>query len=45
MNEAKTRKFHSQEFTAKVGLEAMRGVKTINEIGQEYVVYPVQLGQ
>ena len=24
------------EFKAKVGLEALRGVKTINEIGMEY---------
>ena len=26
-------------------LEALRGVKTINEIGQEYGVHPVQVGQ
>ena len=30
MREAKTRKYHSPEFKAKVGLEALRGVKTIN---------------
>ena len=45
MREAKTRKYHSPEFKAKVGLEAVRGVKTINEIGQEYGVHPVQVGQ
>jgi transposase-like protein len=45
MREAKTRKCHSPEFKAKVGLEARRGVKTINEIGQEYGVHPVQVGQ
>jgi transposase len=45
MKEAKTRKYHSREFKAKVGLEALRGVKTINEIGQEYGVHPVQVGQ
>jgi transposase-like protein len=45
MSEAKKRKVHSPEFKAKVGLEAMRGVKTINEIGQEYGVHPVQVGQ
>jgi len=45
MIEVKTRKFHSPEFKAKVGLEAVRGVKTINEIGQEYGVHPVQVGQ
>ena len=44
MIEAKTRKFHSPEFKAKVGLEALRGVKTINEIGQEYGVHPAQVG-
>jgi len=36
MSEAKARKYHSPEFKAKVGLEALCGVKTINEIGQEY---------
>ena len=45
MREAKTRKYHSPEFKAKVGLEALRGAKTINEIGQEYGVHPVQVGQ
>jgi transposase len=39
------RKVHSSEFKAKVGLEALKGVKTINEIGQEYGVHPVQVGQ
>ena len=45
MSEAKKRKVHTPEFKAKVGLEALRGVKTINEIGQEYGVHPVQVGQ
>ena len=45
MSEAKKRKVHSPEFKAKVGLEALLGVKTINEIGQEYSVHPVQVGQ
>ena len=45
MSEVKTRKFHRPEFKAKVGLEAVRGVKTINEIGQEFGVHPVQVGQ
>ena len=45
MSEAKERKVHTPEFKAKVGLEALRGVKTINEIGQEYGVHPVQVGQ
>jgi hypothetical protein len=29
----------------KVGLEALRGVKTFNEIGREFAVHPVQVGQ
>ncbi len=41
----KNRKIHSPEFKAKVGLEALKGVKTINEIGQEYGVHPTQVGQ
>ena len=44
MREAKKRKVHSPEFKAKVGLEAVRGMKTINEIGQEYGVHPGQVG-
>jgi len=45
MSEAKKRKVHSPEFKAKVGLEALRGEKTVNEIGQEYGVHPVQVGR
>ncbi len=45
MSESKKRKVHLPEFKAKVGLEALRGVKTINEIGQEYGVHPVQVSQ
>jgi len=45
VSEAKKRKVHSAEFKAKVGLEALKGVKTINQIGQEYGVHPVQVGQ
>ncbi|MDF9393604.1 hypothetical protein ACPUBP_15230 [Methylococcus capsulatus] len=41
MTEGKKRKVHSAEFKAKVGLEAARGMKTINEIGQRYEVHPV----
>jgi transposase len=45
MSEKKKRKVHSAEFKAKVALEAVRGVQTINEIGQEYGVHPVQVRQ
>ncbi len=45
MSERQERKVHTPEFKAKVGLEALRGVKTINESGQAYGVHPVQVGQ
>jgi len=45
MSEVKSRQFHSPEFKAEVGLVALRGMKTINEIGQEYGVHPVTVGQ
>jgi len=44
MGEAK-RKSYTAAFKAKVGLEAIRGVKTVNEIGQDYGVHPAQVGQ
>mgnify|MGYP001268883616 CR=1 FL=1 len=44
MSEAKKRKVHTSEFKAKVGLEALRGVKTIKAIRQEYGFHPVQVG-
>jgi transposase len=45
MSEGKKRKVYSAEFKAKVGLEAVRGVKTINEIAQQHGVHPVMVGQ
>jgi transposase-like protein len=44
MGEAK-RKSYTAAFKAKVGLEAIRGIQTINEIGQAYGVHPAQVGQ
>jgi transposase len=44
MGEAKRRSY-TESFEAKVGLEAIRGGKTVNEIGQAYGVDPVQVGQ
>ena len=44
MKAAKQRQVHSPEFKAKVGLEALRGMKTVNEISQEYGVHPGQVG-
>ena len=45
MSESKQRQFHTSELKAKVGLEAIRGMKTLNEIGLEFGVHPVQVGQ
>ena len=45
MSEKKKRNSYSPEFKAKTGLEALRGVKTINEIAQERGVHPAQVGQ
>ena len=44
MSETKKRKVHTPEFKAKVGLAALRGDKTINQIGQEFEVHPIQVG-
>lgn len=45
MSEGKKRKTYSAQFKAKVGLEAVRGAKTINEIAQQHGVHPVVVGQ
>ena len=37
------RRRHSSEFKAKVGLEALNGLKTIQQIAKEYQVHPVQV--
>jgi transposase len=44
MSEKKRKSFSSQH-KARVALEAIRGVKTVNEIAQEYSVHPTQVGQ
>ena len=41
----RTRKYFSGDFKAKVALEAIQGVKTLNEIGQEFGVHPVQVSK
>ncbi len=43
MSETKRKNF-TDEFKAKVALEAIRGIKTVNEIGQEFGVHPTQVG-
>ncbi len=39
------RKRHSAEFKAKVALEALKGLKTVTELGSEYAVHPTQISQ
>ncbi len=43
MSESKKRRSHTAEFKAKVGLEAVRGVKTVSEIAQAYSVHPLSM--
>ena len=38
------RRRHSAEFKAKVALEAIRGVKSVNELGSRYGIHPTQIG-
>ena len=40
----KKRKIFSSQYKAKVALEAIREVKTANEIAQEFGVHPTQVG-
>jgi len=44
-NERKKRKCFTSKFKSKVAIEAIRGVKTVNEIAQEFGVHPTQVGQ
>jgi len=39
----KTRKRFKPEFKAKVALEALKELKTLNELSQEYQVHPNQI--
>ncbi len=43
-NESKTKKTHP-EFKARVALEALKGVKTIQQIAKDYDVHPVQVSE
>jgi transposase-like protein len=43
MSELKKRNVPTAEFKAKVGLEAVRGVKTTNQISQAFGVHPTQV--
>jgi predicted amidohydrolase len=45
MSETKKRNTHLPGFKAKVGLGAVRGLKTVHQIAQECGVHPVQAGK
>jgi transposase-like protein len=36
---------HSAEFKAKVALEALKGLKTAQELARDYQVHPTQINQ
>jgi transposase-like protein len=36
---------HSAEFKAKVALEALKGLQTVNELAGQYQVHPTQISQ
>jgi len=42
---SKTHKQHTAEFKAMIGMEALREIKTINEIAREYNINSVQIGK
>ena len=41
----KKRVRHSAEFKAKVALESIKGLKTVNELAGQYQVHPTQISQ
>jgi transposase len=44
MNKTK-RKRYAAAFKAKVGFDALKGIKTIGQIAREYQVHPIQVTQ
>jgi len=45
MEMARTRRKFSAQLKAKVALEAVKGLKTVNELGTEYQVHPTQINK
>ena len=42
---SRKRKKHSEEFKAKVALEAVKGIRTLSELSSVYQVHPTVIGQ
>ena len=42
---SRARKNHSKEFKAKVALEAVKGLRSLSELGARYKVHPTQIAQ
>lgn len=40
-----TRKQHSPKFKAQAALEAIRGEKTLSQLGSQYKVHPIQIAK
>ena len=41
----KTRRRHEPAFKARVAIEALKGVRTIQEIAKEFEIHPVQVSE
>ena len=40
-----TRKQYSSNFKARVAIEAIRGVKTLSQLGSQFKVHPIQIAK